>query len=166
MEQADFGACIKAFQESVRLSQEAGFVIAQVVGRAVPAIIYANLGDTSTALRLAQEALAIAVERLPAYRPAALMAVAQAQLRANRLSECEATLKDASESLIEADVITASILAGISCECALARGDAVRAFEAATRMKNSVDRMGLIWQLPDAQYFLSTTKKVMQDEHR
>jgi class 3 adenylate cyclase/tetratricopeptide (TPR) repeat protein len=94
VELGELGAAIDTVQRSMELGERGGFAYAGIATRADLARVIAYLGDGERALALADEALAIALERVPPAASLAHVARADALIALGRLAEAHAPLDE------------------------------------------------------------------------
>jgi class 3 adenylate cyclase/ATP/maltotriose-dependent transcriptional regulator MalT len=94
VEFGQLGAAIDTVQRSMELGERGGFAYAGIATRADIARVIAFLGDGERALALADEALAIALERVPPAASLAHVARADALIALGRQAEAHAPLDE------------------------------------------------------------------------
>jgi tetratricopeptide (TPR) repeat protein len=84
---------IAVMEESIRLSELAGFAVPQAFTRADLALVYGSLGALEQGLEIANLALSVAETQVPLFRNYVLTRLAQLHLWYGRVAEAEAALR-------------------------------------------------------------------------
>jgi predicted ATPase len=92
----DFDEAMCAYAQARDLAERGGFVAVQMLARTNPAVyLHTAVGEYARALALAREALAIAEDRLPEWRPTMLAAIARTLIAAGAHAEAKRTIEEA-----------------------------------------------------------------------
>ena len=129
LDRGDFGAAIASMDSCRELGERGGFTFAAVASRAELAQVLSYLGDGERALALADEGLAIALERIPAAATTAHVARAEAFLTLGDHVGARAALLEVDlTKLPEPDRTHARVASGVAAaNLSLLEGDPVEA---------------------------------------
>ena len=145
VELGQLGAAIDTVQRSMELGERGGFAYAGIATRADLARVIAYLGDGERALALADEALAIALERVPPASSLAHVARADALIALGRLPEAHAPLDEVDLGMLPEPDRTFLMVASrtVRSRLALAEGDSEA--EAIARRSSRISGRKGLW---------------------
>ena len=130
-ERGDFTTTVETMQECIRLGDDAGFILAQIVTRAELGWVYGTLGAVDRGLELARAARAMAEKRVPTFRTWTLACLARLYVMAGQLDEAETAVREGYAAFTEDFAQHAWIeLPLAEAELALAKGEPARAISA------------------------------------
>jgi tetratricopeptide (TPR) repeat protein len=123
VELGQLGAAIDTIQRSMELGERGGFAYAGIATRADLSRVMTYLGDPDRALALADEALAIALERVPPAASLAHVARADALIAIGRHPEAHAPLDEVDLMMLPEPDRTFLMVAARTTRCRLALDD-------------------------------------------
>jgi len=153
IELGELGEGLISLQQAAQLGGMSGFVIAEIAGRVMPAMVLMQLGALRRAEELAEEALAVAAARLPVFGASPLLILAGIQRRRGQLNESAATYQRARDRMSDSDKIAVPIVAWEAFELALARGEAQYVLEGAGKQLADNLSAQILCFVPDARYY-------------
>jgi tetratricopeptide (TPR) repeat protein len=128
LERGDFTTTIETMKACIRLGDDAGFILAQIVTRAELGWVYGTLGAVDRGLELARAARAMAEQRVPHFRTWILACLARLHVLAGQLGEAETVVGEGYAAFTEDFAQHAWIeLPLAEAELALAKGEPARA---------------------------------------
>lgn len=140
------GAAMETIRRSMELGEEGGFAYAGIATRADLSRLMAYLGDADRALALADESLAVALERVPPAASLAHVARADALIALGRHDEAHAPLDEVDLMMLPEPDRTFLMVASrtIRSRLALADGDIDGADEIARGMVEDLRMKGVV----------------------
>ena len=160
------GRAIEAMEASVRMAEEAGFVVALVYTRADLALVYAELGDTHRAIGLARTALTLAEETRHQLLPYALAQTAQLYLMIGEPHEAAKLLERWRADPHPWHMVQPNVIPLSECELALACGEHEVALQRLDTRLADLHRYGMRAYVPETCLLLATAYQARGDAAR
>lgn len=119
MERGQSQQAIHAFEETIPLAEQAGFMPGQVIAGGMLAIQYGLLGDFDRALELARQAVALADSQIGFWRPHALGSLALVYLRLGNLAAAAEIMQQFNVETVDPSRFIISYIMAMLADCEL-----------------------------------------------
>jgi tetratricopeptide (TPR) repeat protein len=149
-DRGDPARAVEVMGNSIRLGEEAGFIVPQLFTRAELALVVATMGNVAQGIALAEQAAELARAQMMAFLPQPMAVLVLLRLVRGELVEAEAALREAQVSFETQNALVRPVVHQATVTYLLTRGDWAQALQAADAMIEYLKHGGIRHMLAEA----------------